>query len=142
MDSLTEVKSRNTTRSRGFTLVEMMVVISIMLILLGMAMPIYSHSVTRKREENLRQNLDTLNQLIFDYTLDKKKPPNSLQDLVAAKYLTEIPEDITGSNDTWVPESAEGVIFTLEQKESSDGIIGVHSGSNQVGSDGTAYSTW
>lgn len=136
------MKSPATARNRGFTLIEMMVVISIILILLGMAMPIYSHSVMRKREENLRQNLDTMNQLLFDYALDKKKPAKSLDDLVTAKYLTAIPEDITGATDTWVPESAEGVILSLDQSDSSDGIMGVHSGSNQVGSDGKPYSEW
>jgi general secretion pathway protein G len=140
------MKSSITARNRpkknqGFTLIEMMVAISVMLILLGMAMPIYSHSVTRKREDNLRRNLETLNQMIYQYTQDRQKPPQSLNDLVTAKYLTALPEDITGSVDTWQTEEAEGVIMTLEQKDTG-GIIGVHSGSDKVGSDGKAYSTW
>jgi len=118
-----------------------MVTISIMLILLSLAMPIYSHSIQRKREENLRQNLLTLNQVIFQYALDKQQMPKSLDDLKTAGYLTEIPEDITGRNDTWETESGEGVILSLDQTD-PDGIIGVHSGSNQVGSDGKAYKEW
>jgi general secretion pathway protein G len=132
---------RVTGRNRGFTLIEMMVVISIILILLALAMPLYSHSITRKREEVLRQNLETLNQMIFQYTQDKQKPPQSLGDLKQAGYVKSVPEDITGSVDTWVPESGDGSIMTLEQTDTS-GIIGVHSGSNQIASDGTAYSSW
>jgi general secretion pathway protein G len=131
---------RRTGGERGFTLISMMVVISIMLILLGVVMPIFSHSITRAREENLRKNLDTLNQMIFQYTQDKQKSPGSLDDLVSAKYLEKIPDDITGST-TWETEPAEGVIMSLDQTN-TDGIIGVHSGSSQVGSDGTPYSKW
>jgi len=129
-----------TGRARGFTLVEMMVVISIILILLGVALPIYSHSLKRKREENLRRNLETLNHMIFQYTLDKQKAPQSLDDLKSAGYLEEIPEDITGRVDTWETEPSDA-IWSLEQKD-VDGIMSVHSGSSQVGSDGKAYNTW
>jgi general secretion pathway protein G len=128
-------------KSRGFTLVEMMVAITVILILTGMALPIYSHTMARKREENLRRNLETLNQMIYQYTQDRQKPPQALGDLVTAKYLTELPEDITGSVDTWVPEESDGTIMTLDQKDTG-GMIGVHSGSDKVGSDGKAYSTW
>lgn len=132
---------RVTSRDRGFTLVEMMVVISVILIMLAAAIPIYSHSITRAREDNLRHNLDTLNRMIFQYTLDKQKMPQSLDDLRTAGYLKSIPADITGSNDTWATESGDDVIMSLEQTEPG-GILSVHSGSNQVASDGTAYSTW
>lgn len=134
------MKRTPTRRERGFTLIEMMVVLSILLILLGVAMPIYSHSLVHAKEENLRKNLHTLNFLIYQYTQDKQKPPQSLQDLVSEKYLDKIPDDITGSN-TWEVEEADGTIMSLYQKDAG-GIIGVHSGSNQVGSDGTAYNTW
>jgi len=130
---------RATGRNRGFTLIELMVVISIIMILLGVTMPIYSHSIARAREENLRKNLNTLNQMIYQYTLDKKKPPKSLEDLRSEKYIDAIPDDITGSN-TWETEPADA-IMSLDQTD-TDGIIGVHSGSNRVASDGTAYSTW
>jgi len=134
------MNGRVTGRDRGFTLVELMVAISIILILLGAALPIYSHSITRARERNLRQNLETLNKTIYQYTQDKKKAPGSLEELKAAKYLDEIPKDITGSTDTWQTEPADAIL-TLEQTD-TDGIIGVHSGSDKIGSDGTAYSTW
>jgi len=134
------MSSRRTGRNRGFTLIEMMVVLSIILILLGIAMPIYSHSIRRANEESFRQSLATLNRMIIQYTLDKQKPPKSLQDLKQAGYIKEVPNDITGKPDTWVLEPADA-IMSLDQKE-TDGIIGVHSGSNQIAGDGTEYSTW
>jgi general secretion pathway protein G len=128
-------------RDRGFTLIEMMAVIGIILILLGIALPVYSHSVRRAREDNLRRNLETLNNLIFQYTQDKQKAPQSLNDLKTAGYLKEIPQDITGSVDTWEAESGDDFIMSIDQTDTG-GIIGVHSGSNQTGSDGKAYSEW
>jgi general secretion pathway protein G len=133
------MKRRATGRDRGFTLIEMMVVISILLILLAVAMPIYSHSVTHQREVNLRQNLETLNKVIVQYVRDKQKPPQSLEDLVQAGYLKAIPEDITGRSDTWVVEEDDSI---MSPEQTDSGISGVHSGSNQVASDGTAYSSW
>jgi general secretion pathway protein G len=132
--------NRRAKSEGGFTLIEMMVVISIILILLAVAMPIYSHSLTQAREENLRKNLHTLNWMIYQYTQDKQKAPQSLDDLKSAGYIKEIPEDITGST-TWVVEDGDGTIMSLYQNDAG-GIIGVHSGSNQIGSDGKAYSTW
>jgi len=126
-------------RMRGFTLLEMMVVITIMLLLLSMAIPIYSRSVKRKNEEVFLTNLQTLNQVIYQYTLDKKKAPKSLQDLIQAKYLKEIPNDITGRNDTWAVDEDES-IMSPEQTET--GVTGVHSGSSEMSIDGTPYSSW
>lgn len=133
---------RASRRDRGVTLIEMMVVISILMILLAIAVPMYSHSLTHAKEQNLRNNLEVLNRMIFQYTLDKQKAPQSLSDLQSAKYLDKIPKDITDSVDTWVTEPSDGVILSLDQTDSTGGILGVHSGSNQIGSDGTAYSTW
>jgi general secretion pathway protein G len=134
------MKSGASVRDRGFTLIEMVVVISIILILLGVAMPLYSHSLVRAREENLRKNLNTLNQMIFQYTQDKQKAPQSLDDLKSAGYIKEIPEDITGSN-TWEMEQGDDAIMSIYQTDAG-GVIGVHSGSDKVSSDGTAYNTW
>jgi general secretion pathway protein G len=128
-------------QSKGFTLIEMMVVISIILILLGVGIPIYSHSIMRAREDNLRKNLETLNYMIYQYGQDKQKAPQSLDDLKSAGYIKSIPDDITGNPDTWEIEPGEDVILSLDQTEPG-GIVGVHSGSNQIGSDGKAYSTW
>lgn len=125
--------------SRGFTLLEMMVVLSIMLILLSITMPIYSNTMQRAREDMFRQNLQTLNKVIVQYTLDKQKAPTSLDDLKSAGYIKEIPNDITGSN-TWETDEDAETIMALGQKEG--GIYAVHSGSSHVGSNGKSYSEW
>ena len=130
---------RKTHSNRGFTLLEMMVVITILLILLAIAVPLYSQSMNHARETNLRQNLDTLNRVILQYTLDKKKAPQSLRDLVQAGYIDSIPEDITGRDDTWVPEQDDSI---MSPEQTDAGVSGVHSGSDHVASDGTAYSSW
>jgi general secretion pathway protein G len=124
---------------RGFTLIELIVVITVILILLGIALPIYTQSVIAQREYNLRQNLRTLNQTIDQYTLDKKKAPQSLEDLKSAGYIDFIPEDITGRTDTWELVQDDS-IKTVEQ--SDPGVSAVHSGSDRVSSDGTVYSSW
>jgi len=127
------------TGSHGFTLIEMMVVISLILILLSIALPMYNRSIQNARETVFRSNLATLNKVISQYTLDKNKAPLTLDDLVQAKYLKSVPPDITGSPDTWVPEM-EDSLQAVDQ--SQPGMVGVHSGSDQIGSNGTAYSTW
>jgi general secretion pathway protein G len=91
------------------------------------------------RETNLRQNLETLNKVISEYTLDKKKAPQSLGDLVQAGYIESIPDDITGRNDTWVPEQDDSI---MSPDQTDPGVSGVHSGSDHIASDGTVYSDW
>jgi general secretion pathway protein G len=126
--------------SHGFTLIEMMIVISLIVILISVAVPIYNQSVLRAKESVLRQNLFTLRSLISQYTLDKQKAPQSLDDLVQAGYIKQIPMDpMTARNDTWVPEM-EDTALSVDQQET--GIWDVHSGSEAVSSDGTAYNTW
>jgi len=131
---------RTRAGSGGFALIEMVVVVSIILILLAIAVPIYSGSIQTAREENLRKNLHTLNQVIYQYTLDKQKAPKSLDDLRTAGYIKDIPDDITERNDTWAPEEESDTIMAPDQTDT--GIVGVHSGSSMIGSDGRAYSEW
>ncbi len=126
--------------SRGFTLIEMMVVISLILILLAVAMPIYSQSINRAREDAFRKNLETLNEVVFQYTLDKQKGPKSLDDVKQAGYIKEVPKDITGREDTWVTEEDPPMLLSLDQTDT--GIYVVHSGSNKIGSNGKPYSEW
>jgi general secretion pathway protein G len=114
-------------------------VITVILILLGIAVPIYTQSITAQKEYNLRQNLRTLNQVIDQYTLDKKKAPQSLDDLKSAGYIDFIPEDITGRSDTWELVQDDS-IKTVEQTD--PGLSAVHSGSDRIGSDGITYSSW
>jgi general secretion pathway protein G len=127
-------------KSRGFTLIELMIVISIILILVSIAVPIYNQSIVRAKEAVLHQNLFAMRSVIDQYTMDKGKAPQSLEDLVTAGYLKEIPKDpMTDSKDTWQVEQ-EDVLLSVNQDQ--PGISDVHSGAPGMGSDGTAYSTW
>jgi general secretion pathway protein G len=123
----------------GFTLIEMTVVIALILILLSIALPMYNQSILRSKEARFRYNVAKLNEVIQAYSLDKKKAPQALEDLVQAGYFKFIPDDITGRNDTWVTEP-EDPQNAWDQNET--GIASVHSGSNETSSDGTAYSNW
>ena len=127
-------------KQRGFTLIEMLIVISIMVILISIAVPMYQRSIVRAREAVLRDDLFTLRSVIDQYTMDKAKAPQSLQDLVEAGYLKVIPKDpITNSSDTWVTET-EDVMLSVDQTQ--PGITDVHSGSSAVSLEGTPYSSW
>ncbi len=125
----------------GFTLIELMIVISIMLILMSVAIPVYQKSVEHARESALKQDLATLRSAIDQYTLDKEKAPQSLDDLISAGYLRQIPKDpMTDSNTTWQVVQDENSIATPDQEQG--GIIDVHSGANTTSSEGTAFNTW
>ncbi len=129
-----------TGKQRGFTLIEMVIVISIMVILISIAVPMYQRSIVRSREAVLRDDLFTLRTTIDQYTMDKAKAPQSLEDLVSAGYLRAIPKDpITNSADTWVTVN-EDVMLSVDQSE--PGITDVHSGSDAISSEGTPYSSW
>jgi general secretion pathway protein G len=125
-------------RLRGFTFVELMVVITIIVILISMAIPIYNRSIIRAKESVLKNNLFTLRTVIDQYSYDKGKAPQSLQDLVTEGYLTKLPVDpITGTNTTWrtVMEDASQSV-----SQSEPGIFDVQSGSDKMSLSGTAYS--
>lgn len=125
----------------GFTLIELMIVIFIMLILVSIAIPNFTGSVQRARESVLRQNLFQLRDLISQYTLDKQKAPQALDDLVTANYLKQIPKDpMTGQAD-WVVEQPEDTIMSPDEQDTG-GIDDVHSAATGTGTDGTAYNTW
>ena len=127
-------------RQRGFTLIELMVVISIIVILMSVAIPRYQSSILRARETVLRDDLYTLRSVIDQYTLDKQKAPQALQDLVDSGYLKTLPLDpFTNSRESWVPVTDDSI---MSPDQSQPGIIDVHSGSDQKSSEGTAYSAW
>jgi general secretion pathway protein G len=134
-------RPRTKQKSRGFTLIELMIVISVILILVSVALPAYNQSIWRARESVLKQNLFSIRSVISQYTLDKQKAPKALEDLVSGGYFKQIPNDpMTGRNDTWTVEEETDTVMTVDQQE--PGIFDVHSGSTAVGSDGTAYNTW
>jgi general secretion pathway protein G len=125
--------------SSGFTLLEMLIVISIMIILLSIAMPLYNQSVVRSREAVLRNDLFELRSLISQYTLDKQKAPQSLDDLVTGGYIKVVPKDPMTNEANWEVVQ-EDVLLAVDQQD--PGISDVKSASNATASDGTAYSTW
>ena len=124
---------------RGFTLIELMIVIAIIAILVGMAAGIYSRTIQHARESVLRKDLQTMREAIDNYTLDKQQAPQSLQDLVDAHYLRQVPVDPVNQQNDWVLHYGDAV---LSPDQTSTGVDDVHSGSEQTGSDGTAYSSW
>lgn len=127
-------------RLAGFTLIELLIVMSIIVILVSIAIPLYQKSILRTKESVLKNNLLTLRTVIDEYTYDKQKAPLSLQDLVQEGYLKEIPRDpMTDNNTAWrlVMEDAGQSV-----NQNEPGIFDVHSGSDKIGLDGTAYSDW
>jgi general secretion pathway protein G len=129
-------------RQAGFTLLELMIVISVLLILISIAIPQYRESVRRARESVLKQDLYDMRKLISEYTLDKQKAPQSLEDLVSAHYLGSVPKDpITGQSD-WQAEQCDDSTISTPEEQDSGGMCDVHSSSTQMASDGTAYNTW
>lgn len=128
-------------RSRAFSLLEMMAVISLILILATFAMPIYHTVQVRAREATLKQELFTLRSQIDRFTHDNQRGPESLQELVDKEYMGDIPVDpFTGSNETWRVDT-ETTPLSVDNSAPL-GIADVHSGSPDNSLDGTAYSTW
>ena len=127
--------------SLGFTLIEIMVVIFIILILATFAMPSYQVAVIHSREAVLKDDLFTMRKMIDEYTVDKQHPPSSLDELVDAGYLRGgVPVDpFTGSNQTWKTDIED---VPISPDQATSGIVDVHSGSDDTALDGTAYSSW
>jgi len=127
-------------RRSGFTLIEMMIVMAIITIIISIAVPMYQKSLVRAKESVLRNNLFTLRTVIDEYTYDKQKGPQSLQDLVTEGYLREVPLDpMTRSADTWriIMEDALTAV-----NQTDPGIFDVRSGSDAKSLEGTVYSEW
>ncbi len=124
----------------GFTLIELMIVMAVILILTAIAIPAYKATVRNAREAVLKEDLHTIRAAIDSYTADKQKAPQSLDDLVQDGYLREIPIDpMTQSKETWSTDTGD-TLHSLDQTD--PGIDDVHSGSQDTGSDGQSYSTW
>lgn len=130
---------RQTGSCRGFTLIEMMIVVCLIIILVSIAVPVYNRSILHAKEATLRQDLFTMRSVISQYTLDKQKAPQSLEDLIPAGYIKVIPKDPFTNEANWTTDQ-EDTIMAVDQQE--PGIVDVHSSSNLTASDGTAYSSW
>lgn len=125
---------------RGFTLLELAVVMLLLITLAAITVPAYQMAIQRSKEAVLRDDLHTMRSTIDEYTVDKETPPQSLQDLVDAGYMHAIPADpMTGSTDTWVPDIKD---VPVPPDQTTSGMVDVHSGSEGKALDGTAYNTW
>ena len=126
--------------ARGFTLLELMVVITIIIILATIGAGRYERSVTRAREATLKQDLFVMRQAIENYTSDKEAGPSSLDDLVSSGYLRAVPEDPITKQKDWRTESSE---LLSSPQETSIGITDVHSASDEPSPfENTPYSSW
>src|SRR5262245_50498359 len=122
----------------GFTLLELMIVISILIILVSVALPQYQKTVMHARETILRDDLFKMRSLLDQYSADKGKLPQSLDDLITAGYMREIPKDPITDQKDWVPTTGDDPYST----EGGSGVTDVHSASGDVSSDGRPYTEW
>lgn len=124
----------------GFTLIELMIVMTIILILIGIAALRYDHVIQHSKESVLRTDLRTIRDAIDNYTLDKQAAPQSVDDLQQAGYLRSVPIDPMTNAKDWVPEF-DSVVLSPDQ--TTTGMVNVHSNSSKTSSDGTTpYSEW
>ena len=131
---------RNRRTQSGFTLIELIIVMTIIGILATLAIPYFAAAIKHAREAVLKEDLQTMRMAIDSYTMDKQKAPQSLDDLVQEGYLKAVPEDpMTHAKDTWVTDTSDAM-YSIDQTD--PGISDVHSGSSESSSDGQPYSSW
>jgi general secretion pathway protein G len=133
-------KRRNRLVRAGFTLIELMIVMAIVVTLMAIAVPYYQKTLLRAKESVLHSDLFTMRQMIDEYSFDKEKAPQTLEELVSDGYLREVPKDpITGNNQSWkvIMEDPSQSVNNAEP-----GIWDVRSGSDKTSLDGTPYADW
>lgn len=127
----------STMNQKGFTFVELMIVLVIIGILLTLAYPGFTHSVQKAREATLKEDLFIFREAIDHYYTDQGQYPPALQALVEKRYLRKIPVDpITGSDATWV------LVYATNEAGEQEGIFDIKSGSEQLALDGSKYQDW
>jgi general secretion pathway protein G len=125
-------------QSRGFTLLELMIVISVIIILAVIVMPQYLRTVQQAREATLRDDLFQMRKLIDQYAADKGRLPQSLDDLVTSGYLREVPVDPMTEARDWNVEMGQDPLSA----DGGSGVTDVRSASPEIGSDGRPYNQW
>jgi general secretion pathway protein G len=136
----TDASARRFARTGGFTMIELLVVVSLVIILAGIGMAQYKNGVVRAQEAVLREDLFRMRDVIDQFYADRQKYPQSLEELVEGQYLRAIPKDpFTGSADTWQPVEAEP---DPANPAAELGIVDVKSGSEKTALDGSKYSEW
>ena len=132
---------RTLAPSSGFTLMELLIVMGIIVLLSGISLVVYNNSIVRARESALRANLTGLRKALDEYHADKNSYPSSLEDLVAEKYIRSVPVDpFTGSADTWQPVMSDA---DPSNPSAQPGIFDVKSGAGGTSPfDGTRYADW
>ncbi len=128
---------------KGFTLLELMVVIAIIGILATLAQPMFKTAVLKAKEATLKEDLFNLRNVLDQYYADNGKYPDTLDDLVAKGYMRTIPPDpMTGSKTTWRFEYYTGDSSDSSDSSDSGGIYDIHSGSDKIGTNGVSYADW
>jgi len=137
---ITMAKTRRRGGVGGFTLIELIIVMAIIATLAAIAIPKYVTIVKKAKESVLQEDLHVMRNAIDNYTVDKEKAPQSLEDLVQSGYLKVIPVDpMTGHSDTWITGQSDSM---MDINQTDGGIDDVHSGAQGVAIDGTGYNTW
>jgi general secretion pathway protein G len=127
-------------RSRGFTIIELLIVMTLIIILASVGMTQYKSSVTRAEEAVLKENLFRMRDAMDQFYADKNKWPTDLAELVSEGYIREVPKDpMTRSADTWQTTQAQP---DPNNPASAGGVDNVHSGSDRMSLDGTPYAEW
>ena len=140
---MTKDRQHDEGRSRaadGFTLIELIIVMTVIGLLASIAIPSFINSVKRAREAVLKEDLHTMRSAIDGYTVDREQAPQTLDDLVQAGYLKSIPVDpMTSKSDTWITSQSD-VLTSIS--ETQGGISDVHSGAQGLATDGSSFNTW